>query len=94
MDSTIGFININQNRRVSKLTTISVVFTPLNIVAGIGGMSEFSMMTQGVRWQAAYAAFLAAMIATAFSAYFGLRYFERRERQRLHTARQRAGPST
>jgi hypothetical protein len=50
MDSTIGFININQNKRVSKLTTISVVFTPINIVAGIGGMSEFSMMTQGVPW--------------------------------------------
>jgi magnesium transporter len=93
MDSTIGFININQNRRVSKLTTISVVFTPLNIVAGIGGMSEFSMMTQGVPWQAAYAAFLAAMLVTAFSAYAGLRYFERRERQRLHTARHRVGPS-
>ena len=28
MDATVGFININQNKRVSKLTAISVVFMP------------------------------------------------------------------
>ena len=42
MDATIGFININQNRRVSQLTFFGVVFMPLNILAGVGGMSEFS----------------------------------------------------
>jgi hypothetical protein len=57
MDATVGFININQNKRVSKLTTFSVVFVPLNIIAGIGGMSEFSMMTQGMPWPLAYGAF-------------------------------------
>ncbi|HEX8989932.1 MAG TPA: CorA family divalent cation transporter, partial [Rhodocyclaceae bacterium] len=46
MDATVGFININQNQRVSKLTAISIVFMPINILAGIGGMSEFSMMTK------------------------------------------------
>ena len=91
MDSTIGFININQNKRVSKLTTISVVFTPINIVAGIGGMSEFSMMTQGVPWPAAYAGFLTAMLGIGFGAFFALRHFEHRERQRLHATRLRQG---
>lgn len=84
MDATIGFININQNRRVSKLTTISVVFTPINILAGIGGMSEFSMMTREFPWQAAYGAFLATTMVIGFGAYFGLRHFERRERQMQH----------
>jgi magnesium transporter len=93
MDSTIGFININQNRRVSRLTTLSVVFTPINILAGIGGMSEFSMMTQGVPWPAAYGAFLATMLVIGFSAFAGLRHFERRERQRVHVARLRSGPA-
>ncbi|MBI5109281.1 MAG: magnesium transporter CorA [Rhodocyclales bacterium] len=91
MDATIGFININQNRRVSRLTTISVVFTPINIVAGIGGMSEFSMMTREFPWQAAYGAFLAMTLVIGFGAYFGLRHFERRERQKLHAARHVAG---
>jgi magnesium transporter len=59
MDATIGFININQNRRVTQLTIISVVFLPLNILAGIGGMSEYSMMTTGIAWPIAYAGFVA-----------------------------------
>ena len=60
MDATVGFININQNKRVSKLTTISIIFVPINILAGIGGMSEFTMMTGdiGIRWPVAYGAFL------------------------------------
>ncbi|MFD1808424.1 CorA family divalent cation transporter [Gemmobacter lanyuensis] len=37
MDATIGFININQNQRVSQLTVLSVVFMPVNILAGMGG---------------------------------------------------------
>ena len=48
MDATIGFININQNRRVSQLTFFGVVFMSLKILAGVGGMSECSMMTQGM----------------------------------------------
>jgi magnesium transporter len=58
MDATIGFININQNRRINQLTVFGVVFTPINILAGMGGMSEFSMMTQGIPWPIAYGAFL------------------------------------
>jgi magnesium transporter len=89
MDATVGFININQNKRVSKLTTIGVVFTPINIIAGIGGMSEFSMMTQGVPWPLAYGGFLGAMIFMGFTTYHALRYFERRKAAVLLAARRR-----
>ena len=61
MDATIGFININQNRRVNQLTAFGVVFMPINILAGIGGMSEFSMMTQALPWPLAYGSFVVAM---------------------------------
>ncbi|MFZ2855856.1 MAG: CorA family divalent cation transporter [Rhodocyclaceae bacterium] len=77
MDATVGFININQNQRVSKLTTISVIFMPINILAGIGGMSEFSMMTQGVSWPVAYGVFTAGMMAVGWTTYLALRHFER-----------------
>jgi magnesium transporter len=84
MDATVGFININQNKRVQKLTTIGVVFTPINIIAGIGGMSEFSMMTAGTPWPIAFGGFLGAMIFMGFTTYHALRYFEQRKtRQRL-----------
>ena len=57
MDATIGFININQNRRVTQLTMLSVVFLPMNILAGMGGMSEYSAVTEGVPKVISYAAF-------------------------------------
>lgn len=89
MDATVGFININQNKRVSKLTTIGVVFTPINIIAGIGGMSEFSMMTAGVPWPLAYGGFLGAVVFMGFATYHALRYFEQRKTQQLLAARRR-----
>jgi magnesium transporter len=89
MDATVGFININQNKRVSKLTTIGVVFTPINIIAGIGGMSEFSMMTEGVSWPVAYGVFTLGMIVIGFGAYHVLRYFEQRKTKQLLAARRR-----
>ena len=78
MDATVGFININQNQRVSKLTTISVIFMPINILAGIGGMSEFSMMTQGIPWPVSYAAFMAGMMTVGWATFLVLRYYERK----------------
>ncbi|MEI8164497.1 MAG: CorA family divalent cation transporter [Betaproteobacteria bacterium] len=79
MDATVGFININQNKRVSKLTTISVVFMPLNIIAGIGGMSEFSMMTKDVPWPLAYSAFVLGMAAVGLTTFAVLRFIEKRK---------------
>jgi magnesium transporter len=45
MDATIGFININQNKRVNQLTVFSVVFMPINILAGIGGAAKAQQTT-------------------------------------------------
>ena len=83
MDATVGFININQNKRVSKLTTISVVFVPINIIAGIGGMSEFSMMTQGIPWPVSYGAFIVAMGLFGWGTYVTLRWLETRKKRKL-----------
>jgi magnesium transporter len=79
MDSTIGFININQNKRVNQLTIFSVVFMPINILAGIGGMSEFSMMTQGIEWPLAYGGF---MVCSAFIGWITYRVLGHLERKR------------
>jgi magnesium transporter len=86
MDAIVGFININQNRRVSRLTAISVVFLPINIIAGIGGMSEFSMMTQGIPWPVAYGVFVVAMGLVGLGTYAALRRFERRRVRKYREA--------
>jgi magnesium transporter len=79
MDATVGFININQNKRISVLTTISVVFMPINVVAGIGGMSEFSMMTQGIPWPIAYGLFTLGMAAVGWLTFVALLRFGKRK---------------
>ncbi|WP_445366648.1 CorA family divalent cation transporter [Methylomonas sp. BW4-1] len=76
MDATIGFININQNGRVNQLTVLGVVFMPINILAGIGGMSEFSMMTESIPWPYAYGAFIVGMTLIGWGTFVGLKHFE------------------
>jgi magnesium transporter len=83
MDATIGFININQNKRVNQLTTVSVVFMPINILAGMGGMSEFSMMTAGIPWPLAYGTFAVCMTALGWATFVGLKYLETKRLRRM-----------
>ena len=79
MDASVGFININQNKVVKRLTVVSVVFMPLNVLAGIGGMSEFSMMTQGIGWPISYSIFTLGLIVVGWLTFAILRFLENRE---------------
>ena len=79
MDAAIGFINVNQNKDIKRLTIISVVFMPLNVLAGIGGMSEFTMMTEGVPWPVSYSMFSMGLVIIGFMTFIGLRFFENRK---------------
>lgn len=80
MDASVGFININQNKVVKRLTIASVIFLPLNVLAGIGGMSEFSMMTQGVPWAVSYSVFTVGLVIVGWLTYVILKALENRER--------------
>jgi magnesium transporter len=93
MDATVGFININQNKRVSKLTSLSIIFMPINILAGIGGMSEFSMMTKdfNIGWPAAYGGFLAASALVGWTTYLLMKAVDARQAGRVTAAKNRPG---
>lgn len=93
MDATVGFINVNQNRRVSQLTVLSVIFMPINILAGIGGMSEFSMMTHGIPWPVAYGAFVAGAGLVGWATYVALRHLEGRKAKSAIAQGGRQGPT-
>jgi len=84
MDATVGFININQNKDIKRLTIISVIFMPLNLLAGVGGMSEYSMMTQGLPWEASYAIFTIGLVIVGWLTFKGLKFFENRQLKILH----------
>jgi len=62
MDARGSLVNNNMNMLLRNLTIINVVFLPLNLIAGIGGMSEFSMMTRGLGWRLAYGLLCIAMV--------------------------------
>jgi magnesium transporter len=88
MDTTVGFININQNKVVKRLTVLSVVFMPLNVLAGIGGMSEFSMMTQGISWPLSYSLFTIGLVLVGYATFVLLRVMEKREYQQAVKGRE------
>jgi len=62
MDARGTIINNNMNVLLKNLTLINVVFLPLNLIASIGGMSEFSTFTHGYNWWVSYGGFSLAMI--------------------------------
>jgi magnesium transporter len=73
IDARGNLMNNSMNNLLRKLTLINVVFLPLNLIASIGGMSEFSMMTAGTPWWVSYPLFLAAMLLGAGGMLLGLR---------------------
>jgi len=62
MDARGTLVNNNMNVILRNLTTINVIFLPLNLIAGIFGMSEFSFMTKGIDWRISYSFFAVALI--------------------------------
>lgn len=62
MDARGTIVNNNMNVLLKNLTLINVVFLPLNLIASIGGMSEWSMMTAGIDWRVSYALFSLGMV--------------------------------
>jgi len=66
------------NITMRRLTYINTIFMPLTLLAGIGGMSEYSMMTGADNWRIAYPAFLVGMVVIGVISYFLLQRIERR----------------
>jgi magnesium transporter len=84
MDARGSIVNNNLNLLIKRLTIISIVFMPLNVIAGMGGMSEFSMMTTGIPWWLSYTLFSGGMLVIALITYILIRGmgFEKRSKKR------------
>jgi magnesium transporter len=67
------------NRSVRRLTFITTVFLPLSLLAGIGGMSEWSMMTGPSNWRITYPLFLISMAVIGTVCYFLLKRIIKRD---------------
>lgn len=62
MDARGTIINNNVSVLLKNLTLVSIIFLPLMLVTGIGGMSEFTMMTKDIDWRIWYSLLLAGMV--------------------------------
>lgn len=63
------FVGIKNNNSVTRLTFVNAIFMPLTLIAGIGGMSERSMMTWPEHWRIAYPLFLLLCVVIGFATF-------------------------
>lgn len=75
LDARGNIINNNMNTLLKNLTIINVVFLPLSVISGIGGMSEYSVWISeyGIDWRIGYVAFTIAMGLLGFLLYWIVR---------------------
>jgi len=78
MDARASIVNNNLNVLMKRLTVINVVFMPLNVISGVGGMSEFSMMTKNIPWPISYSLFMVGLVLVGWITYKILVILERR----------------
>lgn len=65
----------NQTNEVMKrLTLITTIFMPLTFLSGVGGMSEFSMMTGAENWKTSYPLFMLGMCLIGWGTYRWLKW--------------------
>ncbi len=76
------------NQVMRRLTFITTIFMPLTLLAGIGGMSEWTMMTGAEHWRVAYPLFFGGMVLVGAGNAWLLRHIERRRGE----ARRGSGP--
>ncbi len=62
MDARGTVVNNNVNTLLKRLTIINTIFLPLNLLASIGGMSEYSAWTAKMVWPIAYGFFMLGMV--------------------------------
>lgn len=74
-------ISNETNASVRRLTLIATIFMPLTLVASIGGMSEWTMMTGPEKWKIAYPLFILGLIIIALINYYLIRRMEKGKRK-------------
>jgi magnesium transporter len=67
---------------VRRLTFITTIFMPLTLLAGIGGMSEWSMMTNPENWRISYPSFILGMVIIGIISYYLLKRLEKKDKNK------------
>jgi magnesium transporter len=70
----LSSISNKLNVVMKRLTLITTIFMPLTLLASIGGMSEWSMMTGSQNWQITYPIFLVGLAVMGYATYLILKW--------------------
>ncbi len=73
MDARGSIVNNNLSLLIKRLTIINIIFMPISLIAGMGGMSEFSMMTKDIPWPVSYSLFSIGLAIIGFITYLFIR---------------------
>ena len=69
----VSIVNNNLSNVMKYLTVINLVFMPINVLTGMGGMSEFTMMTEGIWWPYAYSGFFLGAVLIAYITFLAVK---------------------
>lgn len=87
IDTHASISGNNLNILMKKLTVLSVVFMPLNLLAGVGGMSEWSSFTQKLHPALAYGLAFLILLVVGYGTYAILEWQGLGEKMRQKTRR-------
>jgi len=77
MDARVSIVSNNLNVSMKNLNALVIAVAVPSFFAGIGGMSEFSMMTNPKHWMLAYPLFLLVMIGLGILTFWVIRKLDR-----------------
>jgi len=81
VDARASIVNNNLNILMKRLTVITIIFMPLNLLSGVGGMSEFSMMTKHLDWRLSYVLFFVGLVVIAYITWLLIKKIEKSEKR-------------
>jgi len=79
MDARASIVNNNMSQLMKKLTMINTIFLPLNLIAGIFGMSEYTAMTGHSNKFFSYTTFILVLIIVGIMTYRFLNKLEQKK---------------
>lgn len=78
LNNHLAKVSNETNLSVKRLSLIATIFMPLTLLASIGGMSEWTMMTGHENWKVAYPIFILGMIVIGVITYMVIKRIEKK----------------
>ena len=72
-DARVSVVSNNLAIIMKYLAIINIVFMPINVIVGMGGMSEFTAMTDRLWWPHAYSALIMIIVVVGYITYLAIR---------------------